>query len=138
MLKYLLDTNIAIYTIKNRPKEVREAFRQHYGQICISTVTYMELVYGAEHSANPEQNLRVLEGFAARLDTLSYDTGAAAHTGQIRAALAATGTPIGSPIGAYDQMIAGHARSRGLIVVTNNVKEFERVEGLRVDNWVAA
>ena len=94
----------------------------------------MELVYGAERSANPEQNLRVLEGFAARLDMLSYDAGAATHTGQIRAELAAAGTPIGP----YDQMIAGHARSLGLIVVTNNVKEFKRVEGLRVDNWVTA
>ena len=134
MLKYLLDTNIVIYTMKSRPKEVRDSFRRHYGQICISSVTYMELVYGAERSANPEQNLRVLEGFAARLDTLSYDISAATHTGQIRAELAAAGTPIGP----YDQMIAGHARSLGLIVVTNNVKEFERVEGLRVDNWVAA
>ena len=138
MLKYLLDTNIVIYTMKNRPKEVRDAFRRYYGQICISTVTYMELVYGAERSANPEQNLRVLDGFAARLDTLSYDTGAATHTGQIRAELAAAGTPIGPPIGTYDQMIAGHARSLGLIVVTNNAREFERVKGLRVDNWVAA
>jgi tRNA(fMet)-specific endonuclease VapC len=134
MLKYLLDTNIVIYTIKNRPTEVREAFRQHDGQICISTVTYMELVYGAERSANPDRNLRVLEGFAARIDTLSYDIDAATHTGQIRAELAAAGTPIGP----YDQMIAGHARSQGLIVVTNNVQEFARVEGLRVENWVAA
>ena len=134
MLKYLLDTNIVIYTMKERPKEVREAFGRHYGQICISTVTYMELIYGVERSANPEQNLRVLEGFAARLDMLSYDAGAAVHTGQIRAKLAAAG----SPIGPNDQMIAGHARSLGLIVVTNNVKEFERVEGLRVDNWVTA
>ena len=94
----------------------------------------MELVYGPERSADPEQNLRVLEGFAARLDVLSYGTDAATHTGQIRAELAATGTPIGP----YDHMIAGHARSLGLIVVTNNVKEFTRVEGLRVDNWVAA
>ena len=134
MLKYLLDTNIVIYTMKKRPKEVREAFRRHYGQICISTVTYMEVVYGGERSANPEQNLRAIEGFAARLDMLSYDAGAAIHTGQIRAELAAAG----SPIGPYDQMIAGHARSLGLIVVTNNVKEFEPVEGLRVDNWVTA
>ena len=134
MLKYLLDTNIVIYTMKNRPKEVKDAFRRHYGQICISSVTYMELVFGAERSANPERNLRVLEGFAARLDTLSYGIDAATHTGQIRAELAAAGTPIGP----YDQMIAGHARSLGLIVVTNNTREFERVKGLRVDNWVAA
>ena len=125
---------ISLVILRLRRKEVREAFRRHYGQICISSVTYMELVYGPERSADPEQNLRVLEGFAARLDTLSYDTGAATHTGQIRAELAAAGAPIGP----YDQMIAGHARSLGLIVVTNNVKEFARVEGLRVENWVAA
>ena len=94
----------------------------------------MELVYGAERSADPEQNLRVLEGFATRLDTLSYDTGAATHTGQIRAEMAVAGAPIGPS----DQMIAGHARSQGLIVVTNNVKEFARVAGLRVEDWVAA
>lgn len=132
MLKYMLDTNIVIYTIRNRPAVMREAFKKHYGQICISSVTYMELVYGAERSANPERNLRDLEGFVARLDLLPYEEHAAVHTGQIRAEL----THLGTPIGPYDQMIAGHARSLGLIVVTNNTKEFQRVAGLRIENWV--
>ena len=131
MLKYMLDTNIVIYTMKNRPQVVREAFRKHYGQMCISSITYMELVYGAERSSNPEGNLRDLEGFVARLETLPYEENAAAHTGQIRADLRARGTPIGP----YDQMIAGHARSLGLILVTNNIKEFERVDGIRLENW---
>lgn len=132
MLKYMLDTNIVIYTIKNKPQTTREAFEAHYGQMCISTVTLMELIYGAEKSSNPERNLRDIEGFAARLDVLSYDDEAASHSGQLRAELAR----MGKPIGPYDQMIAGHARSRGLILVTNNGREFERVPGLRLDNWV--
>lgn len=132
MLKYMLDTNIVIYTIKNKPQVVREAFIKHHGQMCITTVTLMELVYGAEKSANPERNLREIEGFAARLDVLPYDNAAAIHTGQIRSELAKAGKPIGS----YDQMIAGHARSQGLVLVTNNEKEFERVPALRLENWV--
>lgn len=132
MLKYLLDTNIAIYTIKNRPAEVREAFKAHDGQMCISSVTLMELVYGAEASQAVERNLRVIEGFAARLDVLPYDDAAAAHTGQLRAEL----KKIGRPIGPYDEMIAGHARSLGLVVVTNNLRHFQAVPGIRVENWV--
>jgi tRNA(fMet)-specific endonuclease VapC len=134
MLKYMLDTNTVIYTIKNRPNEVRDAFKKHYGQICISSVTLMELIYGAERSAKPEQNLSDIEGLAARMEVLSYGDTAAAHTGQIRAELAGRGKPIGP----YDQMIAGHARSEGLILVTNNLREFKRVDGLRVENWVKA
>lgn len=133
MLKYMLDTNICIFTIKNRPQEVREAFKRHHGQMCISTITLMELIYGAEKSTNPEGNLADVEGFAARLEVLKYDQDAAAHTGQLRAELAR----LGKPIGPYDQMIAGHARSHGLIVVTNNRREFDRVPGLRIEDWVA-
>lgn len=132
MLKYMLDTNIVIYTIKNKPAAVREAFTKHYGQMCISSVTFMELIYGAEKSSQSERNLRDVEGFAARLDVLDYGSSAAAHTGQLRAELARAGTPIGP----YDQMIAGHARSKGLTLVTNNTKEFIRVQGLRLDDWV--
>lgn len=132
MLKYLLDTNIAIYVIRTRPAAVRERFLQHQRRLCLSTVSLMELVYGAEKSSQPERNLRVLEGFAQRLEVLPYDAAAAMHTGQIRAELARAGTPIGP----YDQMIAGHARSLGLVVVTNNTREFDRVAGLRVENWV--
>lgn len=92
----------------------------------------MELIYGAEKSANPERNLMDVEGFAARLDVLDYGRDAAAHSGQVRAELARAGTPIA----AYDQMIAGHARSCGMILVTNNLHEFDRVPGLRVEDWV--
>lgn len=131
MLKYMLDTNICIYTIKNKPPQVREAFKRHHEQLCMSSVTLMELIYGAEKSANPERNLHVIEGFAARLEVLPFNNDAAAHTGQLRAELAKAGTPIGP----YDQMIAGHARSMGLVVVTNNVREFQRVPGLRIEDW---
>lgn len=132
MLKFMLDTNICIFTIKNRPVQVREVFTRHHGQMCISSVTLMELIYVAEKSASPERNLAVVEGFAARLDVLKYDENAAAHTGQLRAELGRAGTPIGP----YDQMIAGHARSLGLILVTNNRREFDRVSGLRVEDWI--
>lgn len=132
MLKYMLDTNIVIYTMKNRPDSVRERFKKHHGRMCISSITYMELVYGAERSSNPDRNLTSLEGFVARMDVLPLDDSAAAHAGQIRAELAR----LGMPIGPYDQLIAGHARSQGLVLVTNNEKEFARVPGLRTENWV--
>ncbi|MBD9415252.1 tRNA(fMet)-specific endonuclease VapC [Pseudomonas sp. PDM16] len=133
MLKFMLDTNICIFTIKNRPEQVRAAFKRHHGQLSISTITLMELIYGAEKSSNPERNLADVEGFAARLEVLPYDGHAAAHSGQLRAELAR----LGKPIGPYDQMIAGHARSQGLIMVTNNLREFERVPGLRLEDWVS-
>ncbi len=132
MNKYMLDTNICIYTIKNKPERVREAFKNHQSQLSVSTVTAMELIYGAEYSVAPERNLRVVEGFLARLTVLDYDIHAAEHTGQLRADLRKLGTPIGP----FDHLIAGHARSLGSIVVTNNHDEFERVPGLRVENWV--
>lgn len=131
MLKYMLDTNICLFTIKNKPQTVREMFERQHGRLCISAVTLMELIYGAEKSAFPERNLAVIEGFAARLEVLKYDQDAATHTGQLRAELAKAGTPIGP----YDQMISGHARSQGLILVTNNLREFVRVPGLRVEDW---
>lgn len=132
MLKYLLDTNICIYTIKNKPPEVRALFNEHQAQLCMSAITLMELIYGAEKSAAPARNMAVVEGFSARLVVLDYDASAAAHSGQLRAELAAEGRPIGP----YDQMIAGHARALGLVLVTNNLREFERVPGLRTENWI--
>ncbi len=132
MIKYLLDTNILIYTIKNRPEEVRKTFNLHSGQMAISTITVGELIFGAERSSQPEKNLLDIEGLIARLEVLDFDTDAANHFGQIRAELYAQGQTIGP----YDMMIAGHARSNGLILVTNNTKEFDRVKGLRVKNWV--
>lgn len=131
MLKYMLDTNIVIYTIRNKPEQVRQQFGRHEGQLCVSSVTVGELIYGAEKSARPEQNLSVVDGLLARLEVLDFDYAAAQQFGQIRAELARLGTPIGP----YDQMIAGHARSRGMILVSNNLKEFERVANLRLEDW---
>jgi len=132
MLKYMLDTNILIYAIKNRPKQAREAFKQHENQMCISAVTKGELVYGAERSSQPERNLADIEGLIAHLEVAPFGGHASEHFGQLRAELYRTGKPIGP----YNMMIAGHARSMGLILVTNNIKEFERVPGLRIENWV--
>lgn len=133
MIKYLLDTNICIYTIKKRPESVRTAFIEHDGQMCVSTITQMELVYGAEKSSAVTRNLKDVEAFLVRLEIKDFDSLAAVHAGQIRAELAKVGTPMGP----YDQMIAGHARSLGLIVVTNNIVEFSRVPGIRVENWAS-
>jgi len=132
MLKYMLDTNIVIYTIKNRPEAVRKVFNLHEGQMCISSITWGELVFGAERSSQPERNLADIEAMAARLDVLSFGLQAASHFGQLRSELYSNGQPIGP----YDMMIAGHARSMGLTLVTNNLREFERVPGLRVANWL--
>ena len=123
---------MVIYTIKNRPNQVRETFKQHQDQMCISAVTWGELVYGAEKSSQPERNLADIEEMAARIEIVPFEALAAAHFGQLRAEL----YRVGKPIGPYDMMIAGHARSMGVILVTNNLKEFERVPGLRVENWV--
>ena len=131
MLKYMLDTNIVIYTIKNRPEPVRRIFKKHKGQMCISTITLGELVFGAEHSQQVERNLADIEGMVARLEVLPFNGKAAYHFGRIRAELYRTGQPIGP----YDMMIAGHARALGLILATNNVKEFVRVPGLLLENW---
>jgi len=132
MLRYMLDTNICIYVIKNRPASVREIFNANAARLCISSVTLAELIYGAEKSAKPAHNQSVVENFVARLAVLDFNDAAASHCGQIRAGLERAGTPIG----AYDLMIAAHARSRGLTIVTNNMREFERVPGLVVANWL--
>lgn len=131
MLKYLLDTNIAIYVIKRRPMEALERFNRLAGQLCLSTISQAELLHGVEKSDRPEQNLRVVEDFCSRLTVLDYRQKAAAHYGQIRATLERKGTTIG----VNDLHIAGHARSEGLTLVTNNLKEFERVDGLLLENW---
>ncbi len=132
MLKYMLDTNIVIYVIKRRPIEAMGIFNLHAGQMCISSITLAELLHGAEKSAKPEHNLRQVEDFVSRLEVLEYGIKAAAHYGNIRAVLERKGTPIG----VNDLHIAGHARSEGMTLVTDNLREFERVEALRLDNWV--
>ena len=132
MLKYMLDTNIVIYVIKQRPLCALKVFNQHAGLMCISSITYAELLHGVEKSTRPGHNLRQVEDFTSRLDILDYGKKAAAHYGDIRADLERKGTTIGI----NDLHIAGHARSESLVLVTNNLREFERVEGLRLDNWV--
>jgi tRNA(fMet)-specific endonuclease VapC len=132
MLKYMLDTNIVIYVIKRRPIELLEVFNRHAGQMCISSITLAELLHGVEKSSMPDHNLLQVEDFISRMEVLPYGTKAASHYGDIRADLERKGLPIG----VNDLHIAGHARSEGLTLVTNNVREFERVEALRLVNWL--
>ena len=132
MLKYMLDTNIANYVIKIRPMEVLEIFNRNVGRMCISSITLAELMHGVEKSAKPEHNLQQVEDFVSRLTVLEYGNKAAAHYGDIRAVLERKGTQIG----VNDLHIAGHARSEGLTLVTNNFNEFQRVAGLRLENWI--
>ena len=132
MLKYLLDTNIVIYVIKRRPLEVLGLFNANANRMAISVVTLAELLHGAEKSAQPTTNLAVVEDFCSRLQVLSYTPKAAQHYGSIRASLEV----MGQPIGVNDLHIAAHARSEGLVLVTNNIKEFAKVPALQLENWV--
>ncbi len=134
MLRYLLDTNIVIYVIKRRPPEVREMFNQQHGRMAISAITLAELAHGAEKSSDPQRNMSVVDDFCSRLEVLPYTAKAAMHFGSIRATLETRGTPIGL----NDLHIAAHARSEGLTLVTNNLREFERVPGLISENWLTA
>ena len=128
----MLDTNICIYVIKRKPLEALSKFNEHSGQLAISSITLAELIHGAEKSEFIERNLRTVEDFCSRLEVLSYSEKAAAHYGSIRADLEKKG----QVIGVNDLHIAGHARSEGLILVSNNLQEFTRVEALRTDNWI--
>jgi tRNA(fMet)-specific endonuclease VapC len=132
MLTYMLDTNICIYVMKKYPQELRERFNTLAEQLCISSVTLSELRYGAEKSTRRVENLTAIEHFVTRLEVLPFGDKAAAHYGQVRAELERAGTPCG----AHDMQIGGHARSEGLIVVTNNMREFIRMPGVRAENWV--
>lgn len=133
MIRYLLDTNIVIYVIKRRPVEVLHTFNQHSGRLAISSITLAELFHGAEKSSRMTDNLKVIEDFCSRLEVLPYTPKAAQHYGSIRAALEKKG----EPIGINDLHIAAHARSEGLILVTNNTREFERVPALEIENWIS-
>ena len=132
----MLDTDTCIYTIKRKPLHVKRLFNANIGRLCISSVTWGELIYGAEKSSNSSSNLSQLEGFSARLDILPFGDNEAKQFGQIRAELEGKGKVKGKVIEPYDIMIAGHARSQGLVLVTNNLREFKKVDGLRVENWV--
>ena len=132
MLKYMLDTNIAIFVIKQRPREALEQFNRHGQFLCISAISQAELIHGAEKSDFVERNLRTVNDFCSRLMVITYGKNAAMHYGQIRANLERRG----ETIGVNDLHIAGHARSEGLTLITNNRREFDRIDGLQVDNWV--
>ncbi len=132
MLKYLLDTNIVIYVLKRRPVEVLEIFNTNASRMAISSITLSELFYGAEKSINIDKNLEAIEEFISHLEVLSYDAKASQHYGQIKAALEKKGEVIGE----NDIHIAAHAISQGLILVTNNLREFKRVPNLALENWV--
>lgn len=132
-MKYLLDTNICIYIIKKQPENVLKKFKLFYpGDICISSVTFSELMYGVEKSQHYQKNKMALEEFTLPLDILPYEDDAACHYGNISAYLEKKGTPIGP----LDLMIAAHARATNLTLVTNNIKEFSRVPKLKIEDWV--
>lgn len=133
MLRYLLDTNLCIRVLRDRPPEIRERFNLEADSLCISAVVLTELLHGAAKSQRPEHNRTEVERFAARLEVLPFDAPAADHAADIRARLERKGQAIGG----YDLLIAGHARSRGLTVVTGNLSEFGRVDGLRCEDWLA-
>ena len=132
MLRYLLDTNICIDVIKRRPESLLDRFNENASHLAISAITLAELLHGAEKSSQPQRTLSVVEDFCSRLDVLDYGAKAAQHYGQIRSALERRGTPIG----VNDLHIAAHARSEGLTLISNNLREFERVEGLLYENWI--
>lgn len=132
-MKVMLDTNICIYLIKQQPPSVLERFLSHpVGDIGISSITVAELAYGVSKSRHPAKNRLALEQFLVPLDVAAFDQDAANSYGRLRAQLEQKGSPIGS----MDLLIAAHALSLGVRLVTNNQREFRRVPGLRLDNWV--
>jgi len=132
-MRYLLDTNICIYLIKKRPSKVLERFRHHSPQdVAISTVTLFELQYGVEKSQYRQRSEDALAKFLLPLNLIDLDRSSAVEAATIRAQLEKEGMPIG----AYDLLIAGLARSLDMTLVTNNTREFERIAGLHLENWV--
>jgi tRNA(fMet)-specific endonuclease VapC len=131
-VKVLLDTDICIYAINRRAPGPLERLRGYsLGDVGISAVTYAELRFGVENSARAEENLERLERFLLPLEIVSFDAEAGRWYGRVRTQLQRAG----SPIGANDLLIAAHALSLGVILVTGNVREFERVEGLHIERW---
>jgi len=131
-MTYMLDTNICIYAMKNKPERVLKRLKEELnGGICISSITLAELEYGMKHSSDPVRNEQALLRFLVPLSILPFGAAAASEYGEIRAYLQSRGTPIGP----LDMLIAGHAKAENLILVTNNVGEFERVPNLEIENW---
>ena len=132
-MRFMLDTNIIAYAKNNRPESVLQRLTQYRPEdLCISAITMAELEFGVCNSSRPDQNRMALLLFLSRISVLPFDAEAAREYGMIRADL----TKKGTIIGANDLLIAAHARSLGLTLVTNNTREFDRVENLRVENWV--
>jgi len=133
MALYMLDTDICSYIIKDRPQQVYQHFAKHdMADICISMVTYAELNYGVEKSSSSKINSDVIAKFVAHLTIVPWDEDAAECYGSVRAVLERRGTPIG----AVDMMIAAHAKSLDITLVTNNQKHFNKVAGLKLENWM--
>ena len=131
-MRYLLDANICIYMAKRKPARVLLRFeRLQPGDVGMSVITYLELVYGAWKSQQVEQNLAKIERLARLIPVRPLDVGVATHYGRLRRELERKG----SLIGAYDLLIAAQALSLDLTLVTNNVREFARIKGLSVENW---
>jgi tRNA(fMet)-specific endonuclease VapC len=132
-MKVMLDTNICIYIIKQQPPSVIERFLSHQvGDIGISSITVAELAYGVSKSRHAAKNRHALEQFLAPLEVVAFDQVAAWTYGRVREQLEAKGIPIGS----MDMLIAAHALSLGVRLVSNSLREFRRVPGLRLDNWL--
>lgn len=132
-MKYMLDTNICIYAMKNKPEKVLQRLKEEINEgVCISSITLAELEYGMKHSSNPAKNEQALLRFLVPLSVLPFGAAAASEYGEIRAFLQKQGVPIGP----LDMLIAGHAKAEEITLVTNNVREFERVPLLELENWV--
>jgi tRNA(fMet)-specific endonuclease VapC len=132
-MKIMVDTNICIYVIRHQPPAVLERFTSHrVGDVGISVITLAELEYGVSKSSQPARNREALEQFVSPLQIAAFGRPAAVTYGKMRALLEKRGRPIGS----LDLLIAAHALSLGVRLATNNVAEFKRVPGLRVENWV--
>jgi len=133
VINYLLDTNICIYIIKKRPLNVFERFQRLVpGSVGLSSITAAELYYGINKSLFPEKNQQALEQFLIPLEIVEFDFEAATHYGKIRNQLEKKGTPIGP----LDMLIGAHALRLNAVLITNNLKEFTRIEGLQTENWV--
>ena len=131
-MQHLLDTSICVYIANRKPEHVLQRFqRMRPRDLGMSVVTYLELVYGAWKSQRVRANLAAIERLRFLIPVQPLDAGVADHYGKIRSKLELRG----SPIGAYDLLIAAHAMSLDLILVTNNVREFSRIKGLRLENW---
>ena len=129
----MLDTNICIYIIKNKPIQVRERLQEfHIGDVLLSSITVSELYYGVYKSQHQERNLLALEHFLKPFDIVEYSSKASIEYGKLRADLESQGRVIGG----LDMLIASHALALDVRLVTNNIKEFTRVDGLELDNWV--